>query len=108
MHPPVRVKVTETGQLISATRLNQSTPVGNISLPFCSSGASHLRLLAAVQDKVTVCATNDSYQVTRERMTQAVEDTRERGTKVIKPGGQYRGKGLSDAQVGVNAARSPF
>uniref|UniRef100_H3CZ95 Elongation factor for RNA polymerase II 2 n=1 Tax=Tetraodon nigroviridis TaxID=99883 RepID=H3CZ95_TETNG len=57
-----------------------------------SSGASHLRLLAAVQDKVTVCATNDSYQVTRERMTQAAEDTRERGTKVIKPGGQYRGK----------------
>ncbi|CAN9512439.1 unnamed protein product [Ophioblennius macclurei] len=57
-----------------------------------SSGASHLALLATVQDKVTVCATNDSYQVTRERMTQAVEDTRERGTKVIKPGGKYRGK----------------
>ncbi|XP_036956844.1 RNA polymerase II elongation factor ELL2 [Acanthopagrus latus] len=57
-----------------------------------SSGASHLALLATVQDKVTVCATNDSYQVTRDRMTQAVEDTRERGTKVIKPGGQYRGK----------------
>uniref|UniRef100_A0A3Q1JHE6 OCEL domain-containing protein n=1 Tax=Anabas testudineus TaxID=64144 RepID=A0A3Q1JHE6_ANATE len=57
-----------------------------------SSGASHLALLATVQNKITVCATNDSYQVTRERMTQAVEDTRERGTKVIKPGGQYRGK----------------
>ncbi|XP_068172208.1 RNA polymerase II elongation factor ELL2 [Antennarius striatus] len=57
-----------------------------------SSGASHMALLATVQDKVTVCATNDSYQVTRERMTQAAEDTRERGTKVIKPGGQYRGK----------------
>ncbi|KAF3689585.1 RNA polymerase II elongation factor ELL2 [Channa argus] len=57
-----------------------------------SSGASHLALLATVQDKITVCATNDSYQVTRERMAQAVEDTRERGTKVIKPGGQYRGK----------------
>ncbi|KAM3878274.1 RNA polymerase II elongation factor ELL2 [Diretmus argenteus] len=57
-----------------------------------SSGASHLASLGTVQDKVTVCATNDSYQVTRERMTQAVEDTRERGTKVIKPGGQYRGK----------------
>ncbi|XP_077385885.1 RNA polymerase II elongation factor ELL2 isoform X1 [Festucalex cinctus] len=57
-----------------------------------SSGASHLALLATVQDKVTICATNDSYQVTRERMTQAAEDTRERGTKVIKPGGQYRGK----------------
>lgn len=82
--------------------------VGDPSLSLCSSGASHLRLLAAVQDKVTVCATNDSYQVTRERMTQAVEDTRERGTKVIKPGGQYRGKGLSGTQVGVNAAPSPF
>ncbi|KAL6111808.1 ell2 [Pungitius sinensis] len=57
-----------------------------------SSGASHLALLGTVQDKVTVCATNDSYQVTRERMTQAAEDTRERGTKVIKPGGRYRGK----------------
>lgn len=60
--------------------------------PSCSSGSPHLALLAAVQDKVTVCATNDSYQVTRERMTQAAEDTRERGTKVIKPGGRYRGK----------------
>lgn len=77
---------------------------GNPSLPHISlsyflfvssSGASHLALLATVQDKVTVCATNDSYQVTRERMTQAVEDTRERGTKVIKPGGQYRGKTLT-------------
>ncbi|KAK2862420.1 hypothetical protein Q5P01_001953 [Channa striata] len=57
-----------------------------------SSGASHLALLATIQDKITVCATNDSYLVTRERMTQAAEDTRERGTKVIKPGGQYRGK----------------
>lgn len=55
------------------------------------SGASHMALLATVQSKLTVCATNDSYQMTRERMTQAVEDTRERGTKVIKPGGQYRG-----------------
>lgn len=78
---------------------NPSPP--RISLARCifvsSSGASHLALLATVQDKVTVCATNDSYQVTRERMTQAVEDTRERGTKVIKPGGQYRGKALSPA-----------
>uniref|UniRef100_A0A3B1KHY0 Elongation factor for RNA polymerase II 2 n=1 Tax=Astyanax mexicanus TaxID=7994 RepID=A0A3B1KHY0_ASTMX len=57
-----------------------------------SSGASHLSSLGTVQDKITVCATNDSYQVTRERMTQAEEDTRKRGTKVIKPGGQFRGK----------------
>ncbi|XP_034534473.1 RNA polymerase II elongation factor ELL2 isoform X1 [Notolabrus celidotus] len=69
-----------------------------------SSGASHLALLATVQDKVTVCATNDSYQVTRERMTQAVEDTRERGTKVIKPGGQYRGKQVHIRKPALSAA----
>ncbi|XP_041836423.1 RNA polymerase II elongation factor ELL2 [Melanotaenia boesemani] len=68
-----------------------------------SSGASHLALLATVQDKVTVCATNDSYQVTRERMTQAVEDTRERGTKVIKPGGQYRGKQVQTRKPALTA-----
>ncbi|CAG5983369.1 unnamed protein product [Menidia menidia] len=68
-----------------------------------SSGASHLALLATVQDKVTVCATNDSYQVTRERMTQAVEDTRERGTKVIKPGGQYRGKQVHTRKPALSA-----
>lgn len=48
--------------------------------------------LGTVQDKVTVCATNDSYQVTRERMAQAEEDSRKRGTKVLKPVGQFRGK----------------
>ncbi|XP_015235379.1 PREDICTED: RNA polymerase II elongation factor ELL2 isoform X2 [Cyprinodon variegatus] len=68
-----------------------------------SSGASHLALLATVQDKVTVCATSDSYQVTRERMTQAAEDTRERGTKVIKPGGQYRGKQVHTRKPALSA-----
>uniref|UniRef100_A0A3P8ZVJ1 OCEL domain-containing protein n=1 Tax=Esox lucius TaxID=8010 RepID=A0A3P8ZVJ1_ESOLU len=57
-----------------------------------SSGTHHLVSLGTVQDKVTVCATNDSYQVTRERMAQAEEDSRKRGTKVLKPGGQFRGK----------------
>lgn len=68
-----------------------------------SSGASHLALLATVQDKVTVCATSDSYQVTRERMTQAAEDTRERGTKVIKPGGQFRGKQVHTRKPALSA-----
>ncbi|KAL6469851.1 hypothetical protein MHYP_G00209700 [Metynnis hypsauchen] len=57
-----------------------------------SSGASNLSSLGTIQDKITVRATNDSYQMTKERMTQAEEDTRMRGTKVIKPGGQFRGK----------------
>ncbi|XP_076851017.1 RNA polymerase II elongation factor ELL2 isoform X2 [Brachyhypopomus gauderio] len=57
-----------------------------------SSGLAQMSSLGTVQDKITVCATNDSYQVTRERMTQAEEDTRKRATKVIKPGGQFTGK----------------
>ncbi|KAJ7999696.1 hypothetical protein DPEC_G00197080 [Dallia pectoralis] len=57
-----------------------------------SSGTHHLASLGTIQEKVTVCATNDSYQVTRERMAQAEEDSRKRGTKVLKPGGQFRGK----------------
>ncbi|KAK6321004.1 hypothetical protein J4Q44_G00079800 [Coregonus suidteri] len=57
-----------------------------------SSGIPHLASLGMVQDKVTVCATNDSYQVTRERMAQTEEDSRKQGTKVLKPGGQFRGK----------------
>ncbi|XP_043920395.1 RNA polymerase II elongation factor ELL2 [Protopterus annectens] len=57
-----------------------------------SSGESQLDCLGVVQNKVTVCATNDSYQMTRERMTQAEEETRSRSTKVIKPGGPFVGK----------------
>lgn len=108
MHPPICVKVKITCQLNHLpqsyhTFLEGNPTQPNISLSYSlfvsSSGASHLALLATVQDKVTVCATNDSYQVTRERMTQAVEDTRERGTKVIKPGGQYRGKAFSTHSI---------
>uniref|UniRef100_A0ACB8ER19 RNA polymerase II elongation factor ell2 n=1 Tax=Sphaerodactylus townsendi TaxID=933632 RepID=A0ACB8ER19_9SAUR len=57
-----------------------------------SGGSSQLSCLGFIQDKLTVCATNDSYQMTRERMTQAEEESRNRSTKVIKPGGPYVGK----------------
>ncbi|KAJ7335754.1 hypothetical protein JRQ81_013695 [Phrynocephalus forsythii] len=57
-----------------------------------STGSSQLNCLGFIQDKITVCATNDSYQMTRERMTQAEEESRNRSTKVIKPGGPYVGK----------------
>ncbi|XP_039400042.1 RNA polymerase II elongation factor ELL2 isoform X2 [Mauremys reevesii] len=56
------------------------------------SGVSQLNCLGFIQDKITVCATNDSYQMTRERMTQAEEESRNRSTKVIKPGGPFVGK----------------
>ncbi|XP_030049266.1 RNA polymerase II elongation factor ELL2 isoform X2 [Microcaecilia unicolor] len=57
-----------------------------------SSGDSQLNCLGFIQDKITVCATNDSYQMTRERMTQAEEETRSRSAKVIKHGGPFVGK----------------
>ncbi|XP_065601667.1 RNA polymerase II elongation factor ELL2 isoform X2 [Cyrtonyx montezumae] len=57
-----------------------------------SSGASQLSSLGLIQNKITVCATNDSYQMTKERMTQAEEELRNRSAKVIKPGGPYLGK----------------
>lgn len=56
-----------------------------------SSGVPHLSSLGTIQDKVTVCATNDSYQVTKERMAQADEDIRKNSTKFLKPGGPIRG-----------------
>lgn len=57
-----------------------------------SSGVSKLNCLGYIQDKITVRATNDSYQLTKDRMTQAEEETRSRSAKVIKPGGPYVGK----------------
>ncbi|XP_069608096.1 RNA polymerase II elongation factor ELL2 [Ranitomeya imitator] len=57
-----------------------------------SNGVSKLNCLGFIQNKITVCATNDSYQLTRDRMTQAEEETRSRSTKVIKPGGPFLGK----------------
>ncbi|XP_004646913.1 RNA polymerase II elongation factor ELL [Octodon degus] len=57
-----------------------------------SRGDIHLDCLGSIQDKVTVCATDDSYQKARESMAQAEEETRSRGAIVIKPGGRYLGK----------------
>ncbi|NXT32564.1 ELL2 factor, partial [Pelecanoides urinatrix] len=57
-----------------------------------SSGALQLSCLGLIQNKITVCATSDSYLTTRERMTQAEEESRNRSAKVIKPGGPFLGK----------------
>ncbi|KAM6186800.1 RNA polymerase II elongation factor ELL2 isoform 2-T2 [Sarcoramphus papa] len=57
-----------------------------------SSGALQLSCLGYIQNKITVCATSDSYLTTRERMTQAEEESRNRSAKVIKPGGPFLGR----------------
>lgn len=59
---------------------------------FCSNGNIHLDCLGSIQDKITVCATDDSYQKARQSMAQAEEETRSRSAIVIKPGGRYVGK----------------
>uniref|UniRef100_A0A3B3QBM9 Si:ch211-13k12.2 n=1 Tax=Paramormyrops kingsleyae TaxID=1676925 RepID=A0A3B3QBM9_9TELE len=45
-----------------------------------------------MQDKITVCATDDSYKVTRERMSQVEKDILGRSAIEIKPGPPYQGK----------------
>lgn len=57
-----------------------------------SEGSIQLDCLGGIQDKITVCATDDSYQKARESMAQVEEETRSRGAIVIKPGGRYVGK----------------
>ncbi|XP_037658531.1 RNA polymerase II elongation factor ELL2-like [Choloepus didactylus] len=77
------------------SNVGKNNPQGSfdcIQQTFSSSGASQLNCLGFIQDKITVCATNDSYQMTRERMTQAEEESLNRSTKVFKPGGPYVGK----------------
>ncbi|CAM9991715.1 unnamed protein product [Lampetra fluviatilis] len=81
-----------------------------------SNGSCLLDCLGSVQDKITVCATDDSYQMTRERMTQAEEETRSRGVIEIKPGGPFLGgfrpsrssktRSLPPSQAGVPSSVS--
>ncbi|XP_053910378.1 RNA polymerase II elongation factor ELL2 isoform X3 [Cuculus canorus] len=57
-----------------------------------SSGAMQLSCVGSIQNKITICATSDSYQTTRERLTQVEESSRNRSAKIIKPGGPLLGK----------------
>uniref|UniRef100_A0A7N8YCF1 RNA polymerase II elongation factor ELL-like n=1 Tax=Mastacembelus armatus TaxID=205130 RepID=A0A7N8YCF1_9TELE len=58
-----------------------------------STGSSEeLSCLGVIQKKMTVNATDDSYDKARQSMAQAEEETRSRGAIVIKHGGCYQGK----------------
>ncbi|XP_061593660.1 RNA polymerase II elongation factor ELL [Cololabis saira] len=54
-----------------------------------SEGSIQLDCLGGIQDKITVRATDDSYQKARENMAQVAEETRSKSVIVIKPGGRY-------------------
>ncbi|XP_040039749.2 RNA polymerase II elongation factor ELL [Gasterosteus aculeatus] len=57
-----------------------------------SEGSIQLDCLGGIQDKITVCATDESYQKARENMAQVEEETRSRSAIVIKPGSRFLGK----------------
>ncbi|KAI7802707.1 RNA polymerase II elongation factor ELL2 isoform X1 [Triplophysa rosa] len=55
-------------------------------------GSEHLEGQGSIQDKITVCATDDSYQMTRERMSQVEKDIWSRSAIEIKPGSTHPSK----------------
>lgn len=59
---------------------------------FCSDGREQLEGQGVIQDKITVCATDDSYQMTRERMSQVEKDSWSRSAIEIKPGATHPSK----------------
>ncbi|KAM8973569.1 RNA polymerase II elongation factor ELL3 [Pelodytes ibericus] len=56
------------------------------------SGEKQLSCVGSIQDKITVCATDESYQLTRDRMSQVEKETWSRTAIEIKPGASYRTK----------------
>ncbi|KAM4052941.1 RNA polymerase II elongation factor ELL [Anomaloglossus baeobatrachus] len=61
-----------------------------------SNGNIKLDCLGSIQDKITVCATDDSYQKARQSMAQAEEENKSRSAIVIKMGSRY---GVKKVQV---------
>ncbi|KAM6917816.1 RNA polymerase II elongation factor ELL-like [Lycodopsis pacificus] len=57
-----------------------------------AGAAEELSCLGVIQKKMTVNATDDSYDKARQNMAQAEEETRSRGAIVIKQGGRFQGK----------------
>lgn len=54
-----------------------------------SGGREQLEGQGIIQDKITVCATDESYQMTRERMSQVEKDSWNRSAIEIKPGATH-------------------
>ncbi|XP_014846996.1 PREDICTED: RNA polymerase II elongation factor ELL [Poecilia mexicana] len=83
---------TFTFDLSNVGRDNPQGSFDCIQQYITSEGGIQLDCLGSIQDKITVRATDDSYQKARESMAQAEETTRSRSAIVIKPGGRYVGK----------------
>ncbi|KAG9489217.1 hypothetical protein GDO78_005293 [Eleutherodactylus coqui] len=56
------------------------------------NGDKQLTCIGTIQDKITVCATDESYQLTRDRVSQVEKETWSRTAIEIKPGVSQRSK----------------
>lgn len=78
---------------------------------FCSDGREQLEGQGIIQDKITVCATDDSYQMTRERMSQVEKDSWSRSAIEIKPGATHPSKNSKNQRIkddGFFKAKQPY
>lgn len=74
------------------TNVGRENPQGSFDLVHQhSTGEVQLSSVGVVQRKLTVNATDESYQKARQSVAQAEEETRSRGAIVIKPGGRFLG-----------------
>lgn len=81
--------------MVFTVQLAEREPCGSMALcvfVFCSDGREQLEGQGVIQDKITVCATDDSYQMTRERMSQVEKDSWSRSAIEIKPGATHPSK----------------
>ncbi|XP_077328137.1 RNA polymerase II elongation factor ELL3 isoform X1 [Lithobates pipiens] len=74
------------------------------------TGEKHLSCIGTIQDKITVCATDESYQLTRDRMSQVEKESWSRTAIEIKPEASHRSKCVkipSKMSVESNTEGSP-
>ncbi|XP_032355979.1 RNA polymerase II elongation factor ELL [Etheostoma spectabile] len=76
------------------TNIARDNPNGSFDCvqQLSTGAAEELSCLGVIQKKMTVNATDDSYDKARQSMAQAEEETRSRGAIVIKHGGRFQGK----------------
>ncbi|XP_076013977.1 RNA polymerase II elongation factor ELL-like isoform X2 [Genypterus blacodes] len=76
------------------TNVDRNNPHGSFDCvqQLNTGAAEELSCLGVIQKKMTVNATDDSYDKARQSMAQAEEETRSRGAIVIKHGGRFQGK----------------
>lgn len=65
-----------------------------IDTGFCALrlGQNQLDCVGSIQEKITICASEDSYQLTRERVSQVEKEAWSRAAIEIKPAAQGHGK----------------